>query len=118
MIEFITDHYLIIMGVAVFLVFALIGFLIDSLRNKNKENNVVENHEVASDVYEISVAEENENPVFDEVEEPEEEFAEEVIMESEIAEKPEKEAKLTKGKKALKQEETFVPEIEEAEDNI
>jgi len=40
--EFIVDHYLLIMIVAAFLIFALIGYIIDTARNNNKGNNVNE----------------------------------------------------------------------------
>lgn len=39
--EFIVDHYLFIMIVAAFLIFALIGYIIDSTRNKKKDTRDV-----------------------------------------------------------------------------
>lgn len=37
--EFILDHYLFIMIVAAFLIFALIGYIIDSTKNNKKDEN-------------------------------------------------------------------------------
>lgn len=37
--EFIVDHYLFIMIVAAFLIFALIGYIIDSTKNNKKDEN-------------------------------------------------------------------------------
>ena len=56
--EFIGDHYLFIMIIAAFLVFALIGYIIDSTRNKKKaeaveglkENNVLLTENIVPEV--------------------------------------------------------------------
>ncbi|MDD2409367.1 MAG: hypothetical protein PHD03_01445 [Bacilli bacterium] len=43
--EFIVDHYLLIMIVAAFLVFALLGYIIDTTRNKKKDDTVNQSKE-------------------------------------------------------------------------
>lgn len=42
MMEFITDNYIIIIIVAGFLIFALIGFIVDTTKNKKLKETVIE----------------------------------------------------------------------------
>ena len=72
MLEFIIDHYLISMVVAVFFIFALIGYIVDNLRNKKREAKVEEILEVRDET-----PEEISEPALEESLEPEEENIEE-----------------------------------------
>ena len=66
--EFIVDHYLLIMIVAAFLIFALLGYIIDTTRNKKKgdivnqpeEENMLLTENMVPDVQpEVEESEEN-----------------------------------------------------------
>lgn len=69
MINFITEHYLIIMIVSLFLIFALIGYIIDSSRNKKRGEDTTTFDEVedAPIVEETPIIEEE--PIVEEVKE-------------------------------------------------
>ena len=73
MLKFITSHYLIIMIVSLFLIFALIGYLIDSIRNKKDDIRVDKKDEI-SPVFEEEIIEDNDQII---IEEPDEEVEEE-----------------------------------------
>lgn len=94
MLEFIIDHYLIIMVVAAFFIFALIGYIVDNLRNKKREAKVEEILEVRDET-----PEEISQPILEESLEPEEEILEDNLEEE--------------------QEEIvdMIPEVEEIQDN-
>lgn len=70
--EFIVDHYLLIMIVAAFLIFALLGYIIDTTRNKKKGDTVNEPKEENMFLTENLVPD-----VQSEVEESEEDIVEE-----------------------------------------
>ena len=58
MVDFIVNNYLIIMIIAAFLIFALIGFAVDTTKNKNnKESEILTepNEEEATEVINESV---------------------------------------------------------------
>lgn len=81
MLEFIKDHYLIIMIVLLFLIFALIGYIIDSIKNKKRNNQIQEaDVEITEEIGEPEVALEN-NEEGPQVEEPTEEETVEDIKE-------------------------------------
>lgn len=40
MIDFIVDNYYLIIIIAAFLIFALIGFIVDTIKNKNREETI------------------------------------------------------------------------------
>ena len=55
MVEFIGKHYWVIIAVAAFLIFALIGYAVDSTRNKkNKESDLLNKPNDDVDVNQIS----------------------------------------------------------------
>ena len=54
--EFITDNYIIIIIIGLFFMFALVGYLIDMLRNNNNNNNEQNKIEIPSEISPVSVA--------------------------------------------------------------
>lgn len=81
MLEFIKDYYLIIMIVLLFLIFALIGYIIDSIKSKKRNNQIQEaDAEVTEEIGEPEVTLEN-NEEGPQVEEPTEEETVEDIKE-------------------------------------
>ena len=54
--EFVTNNYVIIIIVGAFLVFALIGYLIDMLRNTNNTYNSVDNNLVNENISPIEIS--------------------------------------------------------------
>ena len=101
MTDFIVNNYVLIIAIAAFLIFALIGFAIDTTKNKkNKEDEILTEHE---DVV-IEEAENNlESPSNDvadlEIKEPEEESEEETK---------------TDLKEPTNEEEFKIPEVEDS----
>lgn len=56
MLEFIVDNYLIVLIIAFFLIFALIGYIVDSIRNKRREEatkQVLETNEEIPSLIEV-----------------------------------------------------------------
>lgn len=101
MTDFIVNNYVLIIAIAAFLIFALIGFAIDTTKNKkNKEDEILTEHE---DVV-IEEAESNlEGPSGDvadlEIKEPEEE--------------PKEEETKTDLEEPTKEDEFTIPEVED-----
>lgn len=59
MMDFIVDNYYIIIVVAAFLIFALIGYIVDTLKNKNKvETTETENDNIETDIIEEKIGDE------------------------------------------------------------
>lgn len=59
MMDFIVDNYYIIIVVAAFLIFALIGYIVDTLKNKNKvETTETENDNIETDIIEEKIVDE------------------------------------------------------------
>ena len=54
--EFITDNYIIIIIIGLFFMFALVGYLIDMLRNNNNNNNEQNKIEIPSEISPVNVA--------------------------------------------------------------
>ncbi|MDD4187233.1 MAG: hypothetical protein PHX04_00435 [Bacilli bacterium] len=101
MLDFIVDHYLIIMVVAAFFIFALIGYIVDNLKNKKREEKVEQILEVKDDI-----PEEIDEPILEENLVSEEEISEENLENEE--ENPENEEE---------NPENVIPEVEEIQDN-
>lgn len=61
MVDFVVDNYLLIIIITVFLIFALIGYIIDSSKNKkNKEEGILTEKE------DVVIEEIEKNPIFNE----------------------------------------------------
>lgn len=45
MLDWVVNNYFIVIIVAVFLIFALIGYIVDSTKNKNNESKNIHNNE-------------------------------------------------------------------------
>ena len=105
MLEFLVDHYLIIMIVSVFLIFALIGYIIDQTRNKKRNDKTEQILETKEDIP-------------DELNEPEqvlEETGVEEQAETVVPETPKSEEIQAIVEPVVT--ENMIPEVEESEDN-
>ena len=61
--KFITDNYIIIIIVGLFFVFALIGYLIDMLKNNKTDDNTIVMPEEVSPIEVTNIEEKNDNNV-------------------------------------------------------
>ncbi|MDD2505105.1 MAG: hypothetical protein PHF21_02395 [Bacilli bacterium] len=96
MLEFIINNYLIIMIISLFLIFALIGYIIDSFRIQKREESkeVILNEEVPASEEELEIT----NAL---------EPSEEIIQKEEVISSIPEENK----------QEPVIPEVEEIKDN-
>ncbi len=100
MLEFITDNYFIIMIVSLFLIFALIGYIIDSSINKKKGDEPDEIIEVTTDIPETAPA-----------------IEVNIVSEEEVEEAPSAQDEDMAEESAQADAVNQIPEIEEPEDN-